>query len=82
MDNNVTSKSIYFLDENFIWTTEGSELPTERIKHCSIQINDCEVAFIGGERGDINDDNKIIDIWNYKKGTWRIGPRYIVLIIL
>ena len=75
VDENTTSKMIYFLDEQFQWTTEAAKLPTDRFKHCSIQINNCEVAFIGGERGEYNDNNKIIDIWNFKKDTWRTGPK-------
>ena len=49
---------IYLLDEQFQWTTEAAKLPTDRFKHCSIQINNCEVAFIGGERGENNDNMK------------------------
>lgn len=55
--------------ERVHWDYLSDELPESRSKHCQVQINDCEVAFIGGERGDLNND--VIDIWNFKERTWR-----------
>ena len=85
------SKKLYALDESLKWATVNTELPEERIKHCQVQINDCEIAFIGGIRGttydgyendnsDLDydsstDDDMVIDIYNHQTNTWRTGPK-------
>ena len=56
-----------------------------------VQINDCEIAFIGGIRGttydgyedgnsDLDydsstDDDMVVDIYNHQTNTWRTGPK-------
>ena len=80
--NGTVSKKMYALNENLVWSTLTSELPETRFGHCQIQINDCEVAFIGGLIDYINstyhyvadDSHKQIHIYNYKTMTWRDGP--------
>ena len=74
--NQQAVKNMFWLYEDYHLGTEAvhwdflsDELPESRAKHCQLQINDCEVAFIGGERGDLQ--NTIIDIWNFKERTWR-----------
>ena len=61
------------------WEEGHDELPEERANHCQLQINDCEVAFIGGVRGPdlAATSTDIIDIWNFEERTWRYGPRYV-----
>ena len=44
-------------------------MPEAKSYHCSIQINDCEIAIIGGTNA-----TTAIDIYNYKENTWRQGP--------
>ena len=39
---------LYWLDEHLRWTTLDTALPTPLSYHCSVQINDCEIAIIGG----------------------------------
>ena len=70
---------MYMMNENMVWADIGVAMPAERINHCQVQINDCEIAFIGGERGtdvsDASNDDAMIDIYNYKTKTWRTGPK-------
>ena len=63
------------------WEEGHDELPEERANHCQLQINDCEVAFIGGVRGPdlAASSTDIIDIWNFEERTWRYGPRYVLM---
>ena len=72
------------MNENMVWTDVGVAMPEKRKGHCQVQINDCEIAFIGGERGtngvsfaDTGSDDKMIDIYNYKTKTWRTGPELV-----
>jgi len=44
-------------------------MPTPKSYHCSVQINDCEIAIIGGDN-----NTRAIEIYNYKENTWRSGP--------
>jgi len=74
------SKAMYWLDEDMTWETVPDEMEEPRIDHCQVQINDCEIAFIGGCRGDDTSAcsdvtaSDVVDIWNYKERTWRTGP--------
>jgi carbonic anhydrase len=60
---------LYWLDEHLRWTTLDTALPTPLSYHCSVQINDCEIAIIGGTNA-----SAAINIYNYKENTWRMGP--------
>ena len=62
---------MYLLNENMLWETIQDHMEVGRVNHCQIQINDLEVAFIGGERDGYD---RVIDIWNYKEMIWRAGP--------
>ena len=61
--------SLYWLDEHLRWTELDTMMPQAKSYHCSVQINDCEIAIIGG-----TDAATAIDIYNYKENTWRQGP--------
>ena len=78
-ETSTKSTTMYMMNENMVWADIGVALPAERINHCQVQINDCEIAFIGGERGsdvsDASNDDDMIDIYNYKTKTWRTGPK-------
>ena len=39
---------LYWLDEHLRWTTLDTAMPSPKSYHCSVQINDCEIAIIGG----------------------------------
>jgi hypothetical protein len=39
---------MYWLDEKMRWEHVNTEMPNARANHCMVQINDCEVALIGG----------------------------------
>ena len=68
------SKAMYWLKDRIYWERVEDDLEHERVSHCQVQINDCEVAFIGGQRGtDVVASDKI-DIWNFEERTWRSGP--------
>ena len=60
---------LYWLDEELRWTCLDTAMPTAKSYHCSIQINDCEIALIGGDNA-----TTAIEIYNYKENTWRLGP--------
>ena len=47
----------------------------ERYNHCQVQINDCEVAFIGGIKGSDVVSTETVHIWNFEEHTWRTGPK-------
>merc|ERR1712079_114486 len=74
----------YWLDEDMTWETVPDEMEEPRIDHCQVQINDCEIAFIGGCRGDDTSAcsdvtaSDVVDIWNYKERTWRTGPKLML----
>ena len=78
------SKAMYWLDEDMTWETVPDEMEEPRIDHCQVQINDCEIAFIGGCRGDDTSAcsdvtaSDVVDIWNYKERTWRTGPKLVL----
>ena len=85
-DTSTASSSMYMMNENMVWTDVGVAMPEFRKSHCQVQINDCEIAFIGGERGtngasfaDTAGDDKKIDIYNYKTKTWRTGPELVLI---
>merc|ERR1712156_507109 len=61
--------SLYWLDEHLRWTELDTMMPEAKSYHCSVQINDCEIAIIGGTNA-----TTAIDIYNYKENTWRQGP--------
>ena len=75
---------MYWLDEDMTWETVPDEMDEARINHCQVQINDCEIAFIGGCRGSDASStctyvtaSDVVDIWNYKERTWRTGPKLV-----
>jgi hypothetical protein len=58
---------------------KGPSLPTEyrRQDHCSVQINSCEIAIIGGFRDDGVAGLTLLDdilIYNFEDGRWKKGP--------
>jgi hypothetical protein len=63
---------MYWLDEDMKWRQTQTDMPNERFDHCMVQINDCEIALIGGETSGGSSDS--IDIYNFKTNTWREGP--------
>ena len=73
-DSDAKSKKLYAMDMTLKWATVNSELPEEREKHCQVQINDCEIAFIGGQVDAETTATDTIEIWNWKEHTWRTGP--------
>lgn len=63
---------MWWLDEDLRWSHMDTVMPTARKGHCSVQINSCEVALIGGS--DMTTNLDTIDIYNFKTNTWRAGP--------
>lgn len=75
-------KEVYLLNKHFRWDELNTEMPNERSGHCMVQINDCEVAFIGGSSESISTTTTIgaldtVDIYNFVENTWRAGPTYV-----
>ena len=68
-------RQLAWLDEKFRWTVLNTVMPRHRVEHCTIQINECEVAFIAGENEEDDDlTYDTIDIYNFKENSWRYGP--------
>ena len=65
---------MYWLDDHLQWELISDEMQQERINHCQVQINDCEIAFIGGQVDAETTATDTIEIWNWKEHTWRTGP--------
>jgi N-acetylneuraminic acid mutarotase len=65
---------MYVLDKGMNWEQLDTDMPNQRSQHCMVQINDCEVALIGGVVTDYHDNDEsstVIDIYNWKTNTWR-----------
>ncbi len=65
----------------------GPDLEEKRAMHCAVQINDCEVALMGGILGDdttISDlgtasATDTVTIYNFETKMWRSGPRFLTI---
>lgn len=66
------TKLIQNLREDLKWETVDSELPAALHGNCAVQINDGEVAIIGGYEGP--DPSDKFYIYNFKTNTWRERP--------
>lgn len=77
---------MYIMMHDLRWDTVPTVMPRHRSGHCSVQINDCEIALIGGGEGVWHDLETAgsfysatsyvleIDIYNFKTNKWRTGP--------
>ena len=64
------------MTDHFRWEDMNAVMPTPRSGHCMVQINDLEVAFIGGsELFSSLTYYDTIDIYNFEENTWRVGPQ-------
>lgn len=68
------SNKMYALNESLNWNElEGVTMPRNRWRHCMVQINEEEVAIMGGK----DDDSNVIpevDIYNFQTDSWSLGP--------
>ena len=70
---------MYLMKDNLRWEMlEHIQTPRLRAAHCMVQINECEVALIGGKKY-IGENAQlefvsIIDVYNFEQETWREGP--------
>ena len=71
-DNN----QLWLLKENLRWEAlDNVVLPRKRGAHCMVQINNYEVAFIGGSTNpEVQNYVYTVDIFDFEKYTWREGP--------
>ena len=67
--------AMYLLDESLTWSTFNYELPVPMVAHCTVQMAENKIAFIGG----VPDASSLktgrmesIFIWN--DGAWEYGP--------
>ena len=67
---------LYRMDSNFEWTTLDTDMPRARLAHCTVQINENEIAFIGGSPTKVPFRARIseIDVYNFVDNTWTEGP--------
>ena len=71
---------MYLLDGTLTWSEFDYDLPEPIAGHCTVQIDDTTIAFIGGvsnieniEQNTDRIDN--IHVWN--DGNWELGPGYV-----
>ena len=71
-----TLKNMYLLNESLSWSTFPDELPEPMAAHCTVQINETSIAFIGGVSnvGNIKGRNRIENIHVWNDGNWDLGP--------
>jgi len=74
--SSIPKKGLYMMTDHFRWEDMNAVMPTPRSGHCMVQINDLEVAFIGGsELFSSLTYYDTIDIYNFEENTWRVGPQ-------
>ena len=68
------TSSLYLLNSDLTWTTLDTTMPIPLMTHCTVQINDNTVAFIGGKP--TSDNIKVEQIYLYHLDTneWTDGP--------
>ena len=68
------TSSLYLLNSDLTWTTLDTTMPIPLMTHCTVQINDNTVAFIGGKP--TADNIKVEQIYLYHLDTneWTDGP--------
>ena len=68
------TSSLYLLNSDLTWTTLDTTMPIPLMTHCTVQINDKTVAFIGGKP--TSDNIKVEQIYLYHLDTneWTDGP--------
>ena len=59
------------MDQYMNWM-EGPELRNPRAGHCSVQIDNCKAAVIGGN---VMDPDPFIDVYDFVDGRWYEGPK-------
>ena len=69
----IGSKQVQMLGEDLKWEMVNTQVPIEMHGHCAVQINDCEIALIGGITGlgTAAGPSAKIYIYNYKSNEWR-----------
>ena len=67
------TSSLYLLNSDLTWTTLDTTMPIPLMTHCTVQINDNTVAFIGGKP--TADNIKVEQIYLYHLDTnkWTDG---------
>jgi len=72
----IPKKSLYMMTDHFRWEDLKAVMPVPRSGHCMVQINEDEVALIGGSELQSNlTYYDSIDIYNFEENTWREGPQ-------
>ena len=71
----VAQTTMYLLDDSLAWSTSGTALPEPMVGHCTVQINDDTIAFIGGVTSatNINAETRS-QIYVLTNGAWSYGP--------
>ena len=72
----VVQDKLYHMDSSLEWTTLDTTMPRARLAHCTVQINENEIAFIGGSptRTPFKARIGLIDVYNFVDNTWTEGP--------
>ena len=77
--NDLNTTEIYTWYGDWI---EGPAIADEykRKGHCTVQINHCEAAVLGGVTDDSTFRDDIV-IFNFEDAKWKQGPRYFKCVI-
>ena len=73
VDSRTGTTQVQMLREDLTWEMINTQVPIEIHGHCAVQINDCEVALIGGITGlgTAAAPSRKIYIYNLKSNEWR-----------
>ena len=68
--------AMYLLDESLTWSTFEFELPVPMVAHCTVQIDENMIAFIGGvtDASNVKKADRINSIFIWNDGEWEYGP--------
>ena len=71
-----TLQKMYLLNESLSWSTFPDELPEPMAGHCTVQINETTIAFIGGvsDVDNVMSRDRIENIHVWNDGNWDLGP--------
>ena len=65
---------MYLLNSDLTWTTLDTDMEIPLMSHCSVQINDTTVAFIGGKPTEDNIKVEKTYLYHLDTNDWTEGP--------
>ena len=68
------TSNLYLLNSDLTWTTLDTITEIPLMTHCTVQIDDKTVAFIGGKPTADNIKVETIYLYHLDSNTWTEGP--------